>query len=114
MKRADAKFSHWRAWAGLIAAPAGWALHQQAGSALNYADCGTGDGSTVAMIGAATLLLALAGGWLSWSVYRADSGTPELPVHRFIAAIGVMSAALFGLTIVVQITAGLILPSCFR
>lgn len=107
----------WRAWAGLVAAPAAWAAHHQAGSDLNFADCTRGDGATLALIGVAALAVALAGGVFSYGAWRAAGGGVDRKdelTGRFIPVLGQMASALFGLTILVQIGAALTLPACFR
>jgi hypothetical protein len=107
----------WRGWAGLVAAPAAWAVHHQSGSDLNFYDCHSGDTPTLIAIGLAMLVLVVVGGFLSFTAWRAAGGEPsrnaELPA-RLIPALGMMAAGLFGLTILVQIVAAVILPPCFR
>ena len=98
------------AWAGLIAAPAAWALHHQAGSDLNFANCLAGHGAVLISIGAASMILVLAGGGLSFLAWRGASEASR----RFIAALGLMACGLFALTILLQIAAAAILPACFR
>jgi hypothetical protein len=113
--RTSAARSRWFAWAGLVVAPAAWALHHQAGSDLNFWDCGRGSGPAVGM-GLAMLAMALAAGGLSFLAGRPgrDREVRTEPSTRFIATLGMMSSGLFSLTILVQIGAALILPSCFR
>jgi hypothetical protein len=114
--RTSAHLPRWLAWAGLILAPAAWALHHQASSDLDYWDCGRGGGPAVVM-GLVLLALALTGGgvsFLAWKAGRDDATGATDSSARFIAALGMMSSGLFSLTILVQIGAALILPSCFR
>jgi hypothetical protein len=102
----------WRAWGGLVAAPAAWAIHHQAGSDLNFADCRTGDATLLVLIGVASLAIALLGGWFSFIAWRAPAEPRRSP--RFIAVLGLMASGLFSLTILMQIAAAAILPPCFR
>ena len=107
----------WRAWAGLVAAPAAWVVHHQLGSDLNFADCARGDGVTLVLVGLASLAVALAAGGFSLQAWRRappapEGGTP--PVGRFLATLSLMSSFLFSLVIITQILAALTLPPCFR
>ena len=68
----------------------------------------------VAAVGLAALAVAVAGGWLSWRAFGDAGSRTAQPTHRFIAVLGVMTAALLALTIAVQIMAGLVVPACFR
>jgi hypothetical protein len=104
----------WRGWAGLVVAPTAWAIHHQAGSDLNFTDCRTGDASLLIPIGLAMLALALLGGGLSLTAWRAGRKAPQDGSARFIPTLGVMAGALFSLVILVQTAAAVILPPCFR
>jgi hypothetical protein len=114
--RTSARRSRWFAWAGLAVSPAAWALHHQAGSDLNFWDCGRGGGPAIAM-GVVVLGMAVAAGALSFVARKGGRDDPRGGTDsstRFIAALGMMSSGLFSLTILVQIGAALILPPCFR
>ena len=107
----------WRSWAGLVFAPLAWFAHHQAGSNLNYADCEIGGNGFAVAAGLVALAIIAAGGALSFKAWRragAGAETKQEPAGRFIAALSLMACALLGLTVAVQITAGLILPSCGR
>jgi hypothetical protein len=108
----------WRGWAGLVAAPLAWALHHQVGGDLNFAGCARGGGQgTLVAIGLIALAVAAAATALSLGAWRRAPEPDEdgrTPLRRFVPALGVMAGGLFGLTILVQILAALILPPCFR
>jgi hypothetical protein len=107
----------WRNWAGLIAAPAAWVAHHQTGSDLNFYNCQQGNTATVASIGLVALIVALAGGALSFAAWRRSGGEPggkQESSGRFIAVLAMMVSGLLSLTIVVQISASIVLPPCFR
>lgn len=107
----------WRAWAGLFLGAAGWALHHQSGSNGNFSRCMAWNGWADAGMGLVEALVVLTGGWLSWTAWRRAGGEPETGHEasgRFVPAISLMAAALFLLTILIQMAAGLILPSCWR
>ncbi|MDB5451933.1 MAG: hypothetical protein JWO33_511 [Caulobacteraceae bacterium] len=103
----------WRAWAGLVAAPAAWASHHQLGSDLNFSDCQSGDGGVAIAIGVAALAVAVTGGWLSWSAWRTSGGPADTP-GRLVASLSLMASALFSMVIGIQMLAAVIVPACFR
>ena len=112
-----ARIPSWRSWSGLVAAPAAWIVHHQTGSDLNFSNCHRGDATTLVLIGATALTIAVVGGALSFNAWRKAGGSPEGTQEnssQFIAVLAMMASALLSLTIVVQISASLILPPCFR
>jgi len=107
----------WRSWAGLIVGPVAWALHHQGGSNFNYADCRAWDGTAVVLTGVLALAAVLGAGGLSLSAWRRGGGAAGAshdPPGRFVAGLSLMSAALFALTILIQMAAGLLVPACMR
>lgn len=107
----------WRAWAGLFGGAAGWALHHQVGSASNFARCTVADGRLALATGLLAAAIVLVSGWLSWTVWRRGGGgysTSDEAAGRFLSAVSLMAAALFLLTILTQVVAGLIVPACWR
>lgn len=68
-------------------------------------------------LGLVSIAIILTGGFLSWTAWRRASGGPETshePDGRFIPALSLMGAGLTLLTVIVQIVAGLIVPTCWR
>jgi hypothetical protein len=107
----------WRAWAGLAGGAAGWFLHHQSVSTGNFARCPTMNGWADLGFGLVSMLIIVAGGVLSWTAWRRGGGELEVshePNGRFIPALSLMAAALFLLTVAVQVAAGLIVPACWR
>jgi hypothetical protein len=100
------------AWTGLAAGPLAWAAHHQLGSDLNFADCGRGSAMTVTLIGAAALLVIAVGAFAAARGFRLAG--PAHPTTRFIATMALLGCALFGLTVAIQIMAGLVVPACFQ
>jgi hypothetical protein len=105
--------------AGLIAAPGAWAVSTQ----LNYALAPLACRYTtfiVAVPAAMLVLLALAGGALSWPAWRPAWITDDLfreeegRAQKFVAGLGVLSAWLFALVILMQGVAGLLLDGCMK
>jgi len=107
----------WRAWAGLVAGAVGWGLHHQSVSNGNFAQCPRMNGLADLGIGLVAALIIVVGGALSWTAWRRAGGSPAASHEadgRFIPALSLMAAALFLLTVLVQIGAGLIVPACWR
>jgi hypothetical protein len=96
-------------WAALAGAALGWFLSQQTGSDLVFIHCGAASPLAILLIGLVALALVLAGAWLSWRIGRRGDDEPR----RFVAWIGLLTAALLGLAIIVQTAAAFIIPRCF-
>jgi hypothetical protein len=99
------------AFAGLLWAPAAWAIYQQAGSNYNFGDCVRG-GAGFALAGALlTLAISAACAVLCWMQWRAERRSAA---WRMIALLGLLLSGLFCITALVQIAANILVPSCFR
>jgi hypothetical protein len=106
-------------WAGWIAGPVGWFIHQQVGSTANFRDCTEGQPWLVIGLGLACALMVVAGGAMSWrglrragkaeSAGRADGGN-----GRFIAMMGLLAAGIFLVAVIAQTMAGLAFTGCER
>jgi hypothetical protein len=106
----------WRAWVGLIVAPAAWAIHHQLGSNLSFAACDRHPNAVSLAAGAIGLLAIIAAGCLAWRAWNRAGGlrAPEADaLNVFVPLLSLMATTLFGLTILVQLSADVILPSCF-
>jgi hypothetical protein len=97
-------------WAALTGAATAWFVSQQIGSNLSQGDCSAAGALVVGLVGLVALALALAGGLLSHRVWRTRN---EGVTRKFIAQVGMMTAALLGLAIILQTLAAFIIPSCF-
>jgi hypothetical protein len=95
-------------WAALIGAAAGWFGSQQVGSDLSFGDCVSSGALPALLIGLAGLALAVAGGLLSWRIWRGGG-----EARSFVAGIGLLTAALLGVAILFQTLAAFIIPRCF-
>jgi hypothetical protein len=106
----------WQSWSGIIAAPIAWAAHQQIVSNMNYGDCATGDGALAAFVGILALLVVGLAASLSFQGWKAHAPAGGLsnPAARLIGALSLMLCGLMGLTILVQILAGAMVPACAR
>jgi hypothetical protein len=114
----SARLASWlAAWAGLVAAPMAWALHQQVLADVTSARCTASGASLTLLVGLAAGLVASIGGLVSLRAWRRGGGTAwgmhDEP-RRFVAAMSAMAGALFLLVILLQTLAGLIVPECAR
>jgi hypothetical protein len=101
---------------GLLVGPLAWAAHHQFGSNWSFAACGRSPQDWALLAGLLALSCIVVAGWLSWRVlpkrqHRGAEGDEPMP--RFVPLLSVMSAALFGATICMQLLADLIVPPCF-
>jgi hypothetical protein len=99
--------------AGLFAAAAAWALHQQAGVISASWNCA----NSAAMIwtsGGVAGLVLFVGAILSAVALRAIDNNPsgDGRPRRLIALVGLMAAALFLFAIALQVCAAVFLPGC--
>jgi hypothetical protein len=107
------------AFAGLFVAPAAWLINTQ----LNYTLAPWVCAHKIQLVPFVSLVMAaisLTGGFLSWRAYATSSAAPFPDSsgagrpYRFVAAIGIVMALLFALTILVQGAAGLVFHGCER
>jgi hypothetical protein len=100
-------------WTALIAAAAGWALHQQLVAQTLHFDCHATAGGAGLAWGLFSLAIVFAGTAVSW---RARPGAQDASalaaVRRFAVYLGLMGAMLATLGIVFQILAVALLPGC--
>ena len=96
-------------WAGLALGAAGAAVAHQGGSDTVFDQCAASP-EAVLIFGLLGLLLAGAGAFLSWGVYRGGS---EGPVRHVIAIVSLGTAALVAFMILLAIIASLVIPPCF-
>jgi hypothetical protein len=104
------RFAKWSgAWLGTLA----WVADQQAVSWTAYASCPPRSDALAIGLGLACAMVALAGGWHSWTVYRAVPAGEEVSASRrtdrFIAALSILLACIALLAIFFGTTAGVIL-----
>ena len=100
---------HLAPWLGMVGAAVGWLIAHQLGSNMAFDDCRVGDGGFALLAGLAGLLIAAAGGYFSWDVWRRGTETEG---RRFIGLLGLLLALLCGFAIILQSVAGMILPAC--
>ena len=96
-------------WAGFIGGGIGWFAAHQSGSDAAFSNC-TGSGPLLHLvIGLVALLVALGGGLVGWRTGRRDGAV----AWQWVAMVGSLFAVLMALAIVLQTTAGLIIPRCY-
>lgn len=111
--------SRWRTafapWAGGVAGPLVWWIHQRSLADGQVVDCHVG-GVAGRLIWSLLLLAILAAtAWLSLNVWRRWPPHESEPDNRrFIALVSVGVAALLGLAVVFGTMASLIVPECYR
>ncbi|HEX2204586.1 MAG TPA: hypothetical protein VHG91_14840 [Longimicrobium sp.] len=105
-------------WFAVLAGPLAWMLGLNAGYALVRVACAKQEMLLLHAVSLATLLLALAGGFVAWREWgRAGREWPgegggTLSRSRFMAALGLLASALFSLVIVAQWAASLFFDPC--
>jgi len=109
-----------REWAGVLLPPVAWSLQLQAQYPLVTYVCDHGGAAVLHLVTLAALAAALAGGFLALGVWRRAGSTwpghEGVPVvrARFMAALGLLAAALFGLLILTQGAAAFVFHPCDR
>jgi hypothetical protein len=106
------RLTPWAGWAGGLL---GWVLSDQAGSDLAQWNCANAAPPLMLAIGIGGALLVLAGGLVSFRLWRVNTGALDEPnsgTRRFIAATGALAAGIFLLAIVFQTISSLIIPQC--
>jgi hypothetical protein len=95
--------------AGLIMAPAVWALNMQLGQVLPYAECGAGWRLSAA-ISLLCAIVACLSGWVSW--HAASRQPIESAALRFMARLSGSLAGVFVFSLLLQAIAGIVLTGC--
>ena len=105
-------------WFAMLAGPAAWMLGLNLDYALVRVACARHTTLPLHGVTLATLALAAAGGWVAWREWRRVGGGwpgeawgPEAR-SRFMAVMGMLAAAFFGLVIVAQWVSKLFLNPC--
>jgi hypothetical protein len=107
-----------REWLAFLAPPLAWAFGLVAKYALVPFVCGSGDTIWTHLVSIATLAVAVAAAFLAWRLYQDAGGEwpgeRAQPVvrSRFMAALGVLSGALFAIAITAQWITSAFLNPC--
>lgn len=105
-------------WFAVLAGPVAWMLGLNTGYSLVRVACAKDTNLSLHLVSLATLLLALAGGWMAMREWRRAGrqwpGEEGGPLHRgrFMAALGVMTSVLFSMAIIAQWVASLFFNPC--
>jgi hypothetical protein len=98
-------------WAGLALGTVGFFLAHQVGSDSTFENCRIGSPWVVILGTILGLGIIAIGALASWPIFRSDR---EERTRRTIAAISLMSAALFALAVVLPLVAALVIPRCWE
>jgi hypothetical protein len=98
-------------WAGTFLGAAGWFLHHQGGSNGDYWDCQRGPAFAI-VLGAVSGAIVLAGGLISWRIWRQPAGEDAAEVRSFGAIVSVAAAAIFLFAVALQTLAAFVVPRC--
>lgn len=97
--------------AGLIMAPAVWALNMQLGQMLPYAECGAG-WRLSATVSSLCIVVACLSGWMSG--HAASRQQMEGSALRFMAKLSASLAGIFAFALLLQAISGIVLTGCER
>ncbi|TPM33167.1 hypothetical protein FJ958_10560 [Mesorhizobium sp. B2-3-5] len=101
-------------WCGLLSGPLSWATSTQVNYVLVPWQCAH-QVPVVLPLALTLTLLSLVGGALSWRARRLDGASGrKQSTERFIADLGMGTALLFALVIIMQGSAALIVDGCLR
>ena len=100
--------SAWLRYAGLVAAPAAWAVSTQAGQILPYVDCGR-QASWTPLTATLSCALAIAAGAISMAGRSRLAAT-----QRFLAGLGGLLGLAFAFALLLQAVASSMLDPCAR
>lgn len=98
-------------WSGLFAVFLGWAITHQIGSNSAFDACNSASALPMALLGLAGILVLLAGGLLSFKLWK--RGDQETPTRRFLGGVGAGMCALFAVALLFQTLSSFIIPQCF-
>lgn len=101
-------------WLGWLAAPTAWVVHHQGIADAVYFDCHVGERGVDVWVGVLCILLALAGGVLSWAGQDGPEEGAKLRNRKFVAAMGLGMGLLFSVALAFQTLASAIIPGCAR
>lgn len=107
-------------WAGLLSGPMAWMISQQAGNFIVSWACSPAGRVALHLVMIAALLLAGAGGLVSWRCWRRagrewpDDSGGAVPRSRFLAVLGLMMSGLFSLLIAAQWIPSFFFDPCQR
>lgn len=103
-----------RTWLACALPPAAWFLFQQGWGTTVRLACAAGGSPLGPLVGAGALAVCALAAWLAWAGAWTPAREPHDRARRFAAQIAVGVAALFGLAILFQALATIIVPSCAR
>jgi hypothetical protein len=105
-------------WAGMLAGPAAWALDLSASYALVHWTCSSQLRMVLHLISVLALVLTAGGAAASWTALQrarsdaVEDGPRPMDRGKFMATLGLLIAALFGLVIVSALVPQVMLDAC--
>lgn len=109
-----------RLWIGMLLPPIAWAMHLQLVYLTSEFGCFTSDFTWNHVLSGLMLIVALVGGAIAWLEWVAASATTDeeggdvMSRRRFMALIGILTSALFSVTIIAQWLPTLMRVPCDR
>lgn len=97
-------------WAGLALGTLGYFVQHQLGSESTFQDCRVGSPSIVIVGTLLGLAIIAAGALGSWRVFASHK---ESPARRLVAAVGLMTCALYAIGTILPFIAALVIPQCW-
>jgi hypothetical protein len=105
-----------RGGAGLIVAPLAWALHHQVGANWSFAACDRDPGRLSMVLGTLAVVAMLIAAMVAWREWRRVGGSwthNADTLATFVPLLSLMACVAFGLPVLVQLMATVLLPPCF-
>ncbi|HVM23447.1 MAG TPA: hypothetical protein VM308_09155 [Sphingomicrobium sp.] len=99
-----------RPWSALALGTLGFFLAHQLGSSATFQDCRVGSPWLVIVGTIAGLALVGAGAIGSWRIFAREG---ETQARKLIAAIGLLTAIMFAMGILLPLIAALVIPACW-
>jgi hypothetical protein len=101
-----------RPFGALASGAAGWFGHHQLLADAQRFDCGFGGPWVATLAGIVALAVIAAGCAWTWPARRVPQVGASTEAERFLAELSLTAAAIFALTVVVQVIASWIVPEC--
>jgi len=98
-------------WAGLVLGVLALSVAHQFGSDGMFDSCVTFAPGPLLLVSALMIVVALAGCFASWTVFRKEA---EPPARKVIAFISIGSSAFFTVAMLLPMVAALVIPPCFQ
>lgn len=98
-------------WTGLVLGFVALAIAHQFGSDGTFDHCDSVSPGPLLVVSVVAIAAALAGAFLSWTVFRKEA---ESPARKIIAVISIGSSGFFILAMIFPVVAALVIPPCYQ